>query len=336
MWRKGWTHTVPWIFGYGFVCYQPKLLLVLPNAAILGIMTFTYQPPPKVSQSNGTRTTIVDPSRCASSPMPAPPLPSEGSSAWLANIQGIQNFMGVSSDTYDATYPLVQYLTWKSRSSSVILLFVLFSTVPLWFLPLRLVFLSAGLLLFTATHPFIHGTLLDPQVYRRYSPLLSDRVRHFVNDASLPEKIIPQLNELRTVEVFQNERWAWPSSSMISAAHGDTKLAGWRNGATNLKPTERSPWTRRKDGSGGVGSASGVLNFPLEPHWAYVDSEDWEPDFYGWWTAKDGISQTDSDGWLYTNDAWLDAQSSPLPEWQKTGLITRRRRWTRRIYYAGP
>ena len=65
---------------------------------------------------------------------------------------------------------------------------------------------------------------------------------------------------MRTVEVFQNERWAWPSSSATSAAHGDALLAGWKNGATNLKPTERLPWTRRKDGSEGVGSARHVIH----------------------------------------------------------------------------
>ena len=335
--------------------HQPKLLMILPNAAMLYVMAHMYQSPPKVPQSNGTRTIIVDPTKSASSPMPAPPLPPEGSTAWLANIQALQNFMGLAyellcsayvspvftllsfrSDTYDAAYPVVPYLTWKSRSSSAIFLFLLFSMGPLWFLPLRLVFLCTGLLLFTMTHPFVHEKCLGPQAqfyHRRYSPLLSDRVRQFVNDVSLPEKIIPhsigsffssvvpQVTdfeglELRTVEVFQNERWTWPSSSAVSAVHGDTLLAGWKNGAANLKPTERLPWTRRKDGSGGIGSArhvihptcckslllislyldtlSGVLNFSLEPHWAYVESEDWEPDFYGWWTVRDAIPQTDS------------------------------------------
>jgi len=80
---------------------------------------------------------------------------------------------------------------------------------------------------------------------------------------------------LRTVEVFQNERWAWPSSSATSAAHGDALLAGWKNGATNLKPTERLPWTRKKDGSGGVGSARQVvhrvccIDFCWWPSWIF-------------------------------------------------------------------
>lgn len=38
------------------------------------------------------------------------------------------------------------------------------------------------------------------------------------------------------------------------------------------------------------------------------------------------------DGWVYTNDAWLDPHLTPMEEWRVTGM-TRRRRWTRRIYY---
>ncbi|KAF8340631.1 Peroxin/Dysferlin domain-containing protein, partial [Cantharellus anzutake] len=339
MWRKGWTHTLPWVIVYVLICYQPKLLLFVPNVVILCIMLITYQPSQNIPRSNGTRTTITDPSRSIRSHPPLPVPASEGSAAWLANVQGVQNLMGLVADAYDAAAPMVPYLTWRSRSSSILFLFALFLTISLWFIPLRLAFLSIGLFLFTATHPLVREALISPHAqlyFRQHGPFLWDRVRQFMNDAHLPERIIPHLNELRSVEVFQNERWAWPSSSAVSAAHGETLPAGWKNGAANLKPTERLPWTRGKDGSGGVGSASGVLNFSLEPHWAYVESEDWEPDFYGWWTAKDSVSRTDSDGWLYTNDAWLDPHRSPPAEWQKAGLMTRRRRWTRRIYYIGP
>ena len=41
-------------------------------------------------------------------------------------------------------------------------------------------------------------------------------------------------------------------------------------------------------------------------------------------------------GWIYTNDAWLDPRPAPLEEWKTpAGGMTRRRRWTHRIYYTG-
>lgn len=40
----------------------------------------------------------------------------------------------------------------------------------------------------------------------------------------------------------------------------------------------------------------------------------------------------DTGGWVYTNDSWLDPHPVPLEEW-RTGGMTRRRRWIRRIYF---
>lgn len=37
------------------------------------------------------------------------------------------------------------------------------------------------------------------------------------------------------------------------------------------------------------------------------------------------------DGWIYTNDSWLDPHSAPVEEWKVAGS-TRRRRWVRRIF----
>ena len=37
-------------------------------------------------------------------------------------------------------------------------------------------------------------------------------------------------------------------------------------------------------------------------------------------------------GWVYTNDAWLEPRVAPSEEWKVVGGMTRRRRWTRRIY----
>lgn len=39
------------------------------------------------------------------------------------------------------------------------------------------------------------------------------------------------------------------------------------------------------------------------------------------------------DGWVYTDDMWMNPSSAPRDAWMQTSGLTRRRRWVRRIYY---
>lgn len=89
LWKKGWKRTTVWLAAYGFICYFPRLILLLPHALLLGIMLL-YHPEPG-----------------------SPPVPisvSEGTFDWQANIQGIQNLMGAFSDVHDAVLPLLPLL----------------------------------------------------------------------------------------------------------------------------------------------------------------------------------------------------------------------------------
>ena len=95
---------------------------------------------------------------------------------------------------------------------------------------------------------------------------------------------------------------------------------------------------------------SSSLTFSLETGWAFVETEDWRKDLEASWTDIEsdnggyiGIDLwmsgseflyfflTYLDGWIYTNDTWMDPRSTPAGEWITSG-VTRRRRWTRRIY----
>ncbi|KAG2014173.1 hypothetical protein CC2G_011015 [Coprinopsis cinerea AmutBmut pab1-1] len=51
-------------------------------------------------------------------------------------------------------------------------------------------------------------------------------------------------------------------------------------------------------------------------------------------SIRRNIMKTDeqsTDGWVYTNDAWLGAR--PAPYTAGGGSVTRRRRWTRRVWF---
>lgn len=123
--------------------------------------------------------------------------------------------------------------------------------------------------------------------------MLHNETRRLINNARLLEQHVPRaLNGgMREVEIWENERWA--------------VQAQWKNGQANLKPGERRAWSRGRDGSSGVegdlryagpdfhqpplhstwffGYYSSTLTFPMEQGWAFVETEDWQPDFLGLW-----------------------------------------------------
>ncbi|KAF8322741.1 hypothetical protein DL93DRAFT_2071698 [Clavulina sp. PMI_390] len=328
MWRKGWKYTTSWLALYCAVCYKPRLLLVAPSVALLAVMIANYHSPPAPATWHN-HTEIADPSVSLLSQPPVGGLATEGSSAWLANIQAIQNLMGFVADAYDMLFPLTHLITFKSHASTPIFLFILFTTIPLTFLPLQLFTLIAGVGAFTLTHPLVRHHLFDKDGILQQSriiPIVIQEGRSLVNDSSLSEEHITAA-ELREVFIFQNERWSWPSSAQTSSAGGSIIAAGWKGGVNSLKASDRGAWTRGADGSVTVGESSSHLVVQLDPGWAFVETEQWEPDFLARWAP----TGADRDGWVYTNDAWLDPRPAPVEEWQKPGM-TRRRRWVRRIY----
>ncbi|KAI6123391.1 hypothetical protein EDD16DRAFT_1566085 [Pisolithus croceorrhizus] len=89
LWKKGWKRTVVWLAAYGFICYFPRLILLLPHALLLGAMLTCYPAPGS----------------------PSVPLKvNEGTADWQANIQAIQNLMGAFSDAHDTILPLLSFL----------------------------------------------------------------------------------------------------------------------------------------------------------------------------------------------------------------------------------
>jgi hypothetical protein len=84
LWRKGWRVTGTWMAVYAFLCFYPRMVILLPHAVVIGTILSTYPYP--AAAKNGTATSA------ASSEPPAQP--AEGSVPWQANIQAIQNLMG--------------------------------------------------------------------------------------------------------------------------------------------------------------------------------------------------------------------------------------------------
>lgn len=90
------------------------------------------------------------------------------------------------------------------------------------------------------------------------------------------------------------------------------------------------------------------LKVNLNPGWKLVGPEDWSLDYLGRGLGAipdEGLFLylphyylTDillEEGWVYTNDAWLDPQTHPFDEWKAPDVgLTRSRVWMRRVYWA--
>ncbi|KIJ17533.1 hypothetical protein PAXINDRAFT_179567, partial [Paxillus involutus ATCC 200175] len=89
LWKKGWRRTTVWLAAYAFLCYFPRMALLIPHAFLLGVMVTHYPDPgaPSVPINVG-----------------------EGTVDWQANIQAIQNLMGILSDSHDAILSLLPLL----------------------------------------------------------------------------------------------------------------------------------------------------------------------------------------------------------------------------------
>ncbi|KAK0487911.1 integral peroxisomal membrane peroxin-domain-containing protein [Armillaria novae-zelandiae] len=332
LWRRGWKVTSTWIAVYAFLCYFPRLLLLLPQVAIIAVILATYKYSPPSSDPSST-------------------VQEEESVAWQANIQAIQNLMGFYSDAYDAVHPLLLNLTHRTPFTLPLLTLVTLSVIPgmlfisLPSLPIRTICLSLGIVPLALTNPHIQSSLLVFQHVDRNLRWLRSKlgldprlpltafVQRLIDDNNLADSCWTA--EMREVELFENERHL--------AAQGETQKS-WSK--ENLKSDERSAWTRGPDGLGGSvrfvtlsichhrqtahrGSLySSNLTFTLEPGWHFVQTEDWRLDVDATWTAQGG----DSNGWVYTNDSWLD----PRPNNTGGGAATRKRRWVRRIWYNPP
>ncbi|KAG1763620.1 integral peroxisomal membrane peroxin-domain-containing protein [Suillus occidentalis] len=322
MWRCGWKYTGVWIVSYAFLCYFPRMALLIPHVILAAIMLSTY-PTPSPSESTSMKIP----------PAPIAPPPSEGSVDWQANLQAIQNLMGAFSDGYDLLSQVTPHLIHQSTHTSLVLTLTLLSflfllpVLPL--IPLRLLFFGLGLSPFIWTHPVTQAQIL---------PLLKAtlKLRRWIDDDRLDDKHWGA--EMREVELWENERWA-PGPSLSSSSTGT-----WSK--TNLRSADRAPWTRARDGWSGVGGeVSSNLTFSLTPGWAFVETEGWRPDTPGSWVSAvsascswsasgsgDPMFGADENGWVYTNDVWADPRPLPLEAWKASGM-TRRRRWVRRVYF---
>ncbi|SCV74502.1 BQ2448_7531 [Microbotryum intermedium] len=187
---------------WGFICYYPYLLLIVPNVILISILLSTYSTRPSSSPLNSPTTTI-------STSAPAPP--AEGSIDYLANLQNIQIMMGrVSAGSDFAMAHVVPFLTWQDTRVTLVLLqlatlssFAILFIAP--YIPIRMVLLVAGEAVFFAGHPIVLGIMAQAAPY--LSPFLlraSTKIDRVIEEDSLDDSEL-DADELRMVEKLEIE-----------------------------------------------------------------------------------------------------------------------------------
>ncbi|KAG8782284.1 hypothetical protein FRC12_020998 [Ceratobasidium sp. 428] len=313
LWRCGWQYTVAWGSAYAFLCFYPRVLLILPQLILLAILLLNYPSTARPPVSPSTK-----PNRSPTRQPPQLQAP-EGSAEWYSNLQAIQNLMGAVSDAHELAVQLIPHLTWSTSATRPILFMTLLS-IPLVLLPIptRQIFLAAGLGPLCITHPIVQKIL--PGVLAQITPAMRVVIERLLDDLRMEERHVeargglkfelrlpgfrtmhiptplklalgldrssqsgpgqytipePEEERMLEVELFENERWV--------------AGAGWK--AAHLRVGERRGFTRGRDGwSAGDGDVRGFeygnvsnLTFDLNPGWNFVETEDWRVDWVGSW-----------------------------------------------------
>ena len=184
--------------------------------------------------------------------------------------------MGAVSDLDDLLLPYLSYITHKSpytpllAAATIVTLPITVLVVCTPVFPLQLVALIAGWTVLGAGHPAVRGRLLPLLLARTKSDKdIRCAIARAVDDDAMTDAVWS--SEQRSVELWENERWADGTTSSGENTAGEAK-EGWSK--RNLKAGERVAWTRGRDGWSGVGEGGvrSVSVFPFTTtHMAYND-----------------------------------------------------------------
>ncbi|KAJ3856482.1 integral peroxisomal membrane peroxin-domain-containing protein [Lentinula lateritia] len=358
-WRRGWKVTGTWLAVYCFLCYIPRLVFLLPHVIFIAIILANVNHASPSSSST------------AGSSLPAPV--AEDGVDWQANIQAIQNLMGLYADVHIAITPYLSHLSLSPNDPQIskpkslytlpiltvliltfpILIFLVTSTI----FPARLVcfvcgagpvlFLNPQLRQWTSDTinllTYLQSSLPDP----RYSPIiilpispiirrLSFRLfRRILDDNNLSDDV--WISEMREVELWENERLD-PGITAISVSTffgtAPPSNGGWSK--IHLKSNDRAPWTRGRDGWSGVAGSGGDSDGTVSSNLTFSLAPNWEFVLTEDWRA-DLVGDWIREGWVSDEDedGWVYTNDVWLvpADHAYSGAVTRRRRWVRRIWY---
>ncbi|KAI9487544.1 MAG: integral peroxisomal membrane peroxin-domain-containing protein [Benjaminiella poitrasii] len=351
-WNKP-LETLTALLIYCLICLHPKLALFIPYLILFEIIISRYNKrfendkknneskpneqrqtdslKPRKSHSASTATTgaTVNSStnRFSFTNSIFPAASDEASPEYLKNMQNLQNMMGEMSDLYDLIASMGHYVDWSSEKVTMQIfqtaLISFFSmSIVIWFIPLNIICLVAGLSLFLLNTRFAKFVLKEmlPQLAEIGQSQLNSVVQWY---SQIEKKMDDQMNT-KELSLYENQRW-WSGSGFIP----------------HTLPNERGLWT---DMSGAIEfKHKEELSAPKGYHWV---EDNWTLDTTGPWVNEAlGIEVAvipENGGWVYTDNNWenprngnaaLNDRMTSLTDSDKITEekhVTRRRKWIRK------
>ncbi|CAG8473290.1 21215_t:CDS:2 [Dentiscutata erythropus] len=154
---------------YVYICLYPQLLILVPLIAFLAILIYNF---PKDSQTKKKNRIFEQFSRLNNY------LPAENSVDYLKNMQNIQNLMGLISDGYDVAIDLLKHFDWSNESEAllitqVVIVILAFTSLIVWIVPWKYVFITGGLGVFIANTQFMKALI------KEMSPFIMQNAKTF-------------------------------------------------------------------------------------------------------------------------------------------------------------
>lgn len=225
---------------------HPKLVLLVPHVILLQIIIAGYNKKKnKTPQSNktttntNTATTATTTSSSSSSSSSttssntstSKPISSsrfsfatslfpafdEASPEYLKNMQNLQNMMGEMSDLYDLCASNAHHFDWSSEADTMrifqaALISLIVLCIGIWFIPLNIVFLVAGIVMFLLNTRFAKFVMKEmlPQVTEIGQSQMDSAVQWYTQ----VEKRLDDQANFKELSLYENQRW-WSGSGFI-------------------------------------------------------------------------------------------------------------------------
>ncbi|KAI9258151.1 integral peroxisomal membrane peroxin-domain-containing protein [Phascolomyces articulosus] len=292
---------------YCMICFHPKLLLLAPQVILLNIIISAYSKRHERQQREAEQAATAGAGGRTAAMRAAV---AENSPEYLRNMQNLQNMMGEVSDGYDAVVNNMHFVDWSSEATTwFILQMVILSSIGLifviWFVPLHLLALQAGITV------FMSNTRFAKYCMREFSPYLINYAKARLQIATEWytefEKQVDEQERVREVSLYENQRW-WSESGF----------------APQLLDNERNAWS----------DLSGSVQLPPKEDMAAPKGYRWTQDNWKLDTAGPWIDDTlgieflvspEEGGWVYTDNNWEYSGKKQ----ERPARLTRRRRWIR-------
>lgn len=259
------------------------MVLLIPHALLIGVILSSY---PYTSYSDLSTVDADLPSTPTQAPL-------EGTAAWQANLQGIQNLMGFVADMTTVAEPYTYHLsltpqhltpstsnisahvspTTRSPYTPHILTLLVVTFFPILILihlpnfPIREVALIGGLTPFLLTHPTTLAVLPSLLQYsQKHIPILVTRYEHVLTrldpalTAWMKMPLKTMIERLIDNDRLPDEIWHAETREVelfenerYESTAPVTESTGQGWSKANLRLGERSAWTRGRDGWTGIG-----------------------------------------------------------------------------------